>query len=173
MFHRKSIRLPPATYFGKQTYFVTICANDRRPFLNDHSVGLRLIDNLIDAAANHHFLLHAYCLMPDHVHLLLEGREASSALVPFVHSFKQKTGFAHQSSTGEKLWQPRYYDHVLRDPADIEPIAWYIWLNPVRKNLCRAPQDYPFSGSQTLDWKSRYAPVQTWLPPWKPKSMPP
>jgi putative transposase len=173
MLRRKSIRLPPTTYLGKQTYFITFCTNQRQPIFDDHSVGHRLVENLIATAANHDYLLHAYCLMPDHLHLLLEGREPSSGLVPFIHSFKQKTGFAHQARTSQKLWQPRYHDHVLRDACDVEPIAWYIWLNPVRKNLCQAPQDYPLSGSQTIDWKSRCAPVHTWLPPWKSKTMPP
>jgi putative transposase len=173
MFRRKQFRLSATTYRGKQTYFITICTHQRNSIFSDQTVGLWLIDNLISTAVQQNFLLHAYCVMPDHLHLLLEGRENSTELRPFLYSFKQQTGFAYQSRAGARLWQTRYYDHLLRDPNETETIAWYIWLNPIRKNLCTAPQHFPLSGSQTIDWKSRCAPARLWLPPWRTKTVPP
>ena len=169
MLRRKSIRLAPTTYRGKQIYFITICTDHRRRIFADHSRGFWLIENLLATAAAHDLLLHAYCVMPDHLHLLLEGLKGSTELLPLLHSFKQQTGFAYQSHTRNRLWQRHFYDHVLRKPGDAETIAWYIWLNPVRRNLCVAPQQYPLSGSQTIDWKSRCPPAPSWLPPWKAK----
>jgi putative transposase len=123
-------------------------------------------------AAKKEFSVPAYCVMPDHLHLLLEGLQETSDLQSFIHSFKQSTGFAYQSQFHTQLWQSRYYDHVLRRACDTETVAWYVWLNPVRKGLCTAPQEYPLSGLQTIDWKNRCAPVQMWLPPWKLKPVP-
>jgi putative transposase len=168
-FRRKKIRLPVTEYRGKQLYFVTLCCEARRPVFASQSAGNWLVKWLTRAAAQHDFAIHAYCVMPDHVHVLAEAMNDNCALARFVAALKQNTGFAYQQERGRRLWQPRYYDHVLRKPEDTEAVAWYIWLNPVRKGLCSAPQDYPLSGSLTLEWKQRCAPEHAWSPPWKPK----
>ena len=54
---------------------------------------------------------------------------------------------------GEHLWQISYYDHVLRVEEaiePIEPIALYIWNNPVRGGLVSHRIDYPHSGPADL-----------------------
>ena len=60
-----------------------------------------------------------------------------------------------------------YYDHILRGSDGIEDVACYIWSNPVRKGLCAIPQDYPYSGSQTIAWMRRMEIGTTWIAPWK------
>jgi hypothetical protein len=49
-----------------------------------------------------------------------------------------------------RLWQPQYYDHVLRDEEDTLRVARYIIVNPVRAGLVTSPRDYPFSGSDVM-----------------------
>ncbi|GAC1641737.1 MAG: hypothetical protein NVS9B14_23410 [Candidatus Acidiferrum sp.] len=143
------------------------CTQDRRPVFVKSTVCQFILHNLANAATARNYSIHAYCLMPDHLHFLTEAAESSCALPGFVSFFKQKTGFPYQKKTRQRLWQPRYYDHVLRKPEDVEPAAWYIWTNPVRKGLCAEPQHYPYSGSFTVDWKNRCAPAQLWTPTWK------
>ncbi len=48
---------------------------------------------LLDSAVSNSFQVHAYCLMPDHVHLLVEGAITLSNLLEFVRVFKMKTSF--------------------------------------------------------------------------------
>ena len=172
-FQRKKIRLPSSRYTGKQIYFVTLCCDDRRPFFANESLGHWLVTELLKSAAEESFAIHAYCVMPDHVHLLVEGMSETCDLIRLISSFKQQTAFYYKKKSGRRLWQPRYYDHVLRKAVATDAVAWYTWLNPVRKSLCSAPQDYPLSGSLTLDWRSRCSSAHTWVPPWKaPKKMP-
>ena len=134
----------------------------------DEAVGSWVVACLQNAAAKHDFAIHAYCVMPDHLHILAEALAATAELVPFVSSFKQETGFAYQKRLHRRLWQPRYYDRILRKAEECESVDWYIWLNPVRKGICVAPQKYPLSGSFTiLDWRERCAPRESWVPPWK------
>lgn len=52
--------------------------------------------------------------MPDHVHFLCEGLSDASDLVRFVDAFKQRTAYEFKKTHGERLWQMRYYDHILR-----------------------------------------------------------
>ena len=170
---RKKIRLSASRYVGKQIYFLTLCTHQRRAAFADLSVGHWVLSRLLGACTKHGFAVHAYCAMPDHLHILAEALAADGGLGRFVSSFKQETGFAYQKRFRRRLWQPRYYDHILRKPEESERVAWYIWLNPVGKGICISPQEYPLSGSFTfLDWRDRCAPTETWLPPWKVAKMP-
>jgi putative transposase len=170
---RKKIRLSASRYVGKQIYFLTFCTDERHAAFSNLSVGHWVLTRLLGASTKHEFGIRAYCAMPDHLHILTEALAADSGLVQFVSSFKQETGFAYQKRFHRRLWQPRFYDHILRKPEESERVAWYIWLNPVRKGLCISPQEYPLSGSFTFwDWRDRCAPVESWLPPWKVAKMP-
>ncbi len=108
--------------------------------------------------------------MPDHVHFLCEGLSDTSDLVQFVDAFKQRTAYEFKKTHGGRLWQMRYYDHILRPKEVIEDVACYIWWNPVRKGLCDDPHVYPLSGSQTIDWMKHRSPRTNWTPPWKPNT---
>ena len=52
-----------------------------------------------------------------------------------------------------KLWQPSFYDHVLRKDEDLLETVKYIYNNPVRKEIVAHYRDYPLSGSFELDKK--------------------
>jgi putative transposase len=164
---RKAIRLPRDTYEGRGWYFLTLCCHDRRPLFRDPEISAWLVGKLKSQAADYGFLLHAWCVMPDHLHLLVEGASESSNVLEFIACFKQCTGFEAKRKVRGKLWQRYSFDHVLRPNDSLDPIAWYIWMNPVRANLCAAPEDYPFSGSLTFEWKRKNPPIESWVPPWK------
>jgi putative transposase len=166
-FNRKNIRLAPLNYLGYGTYFVTICTHDRIPHFADTSLGHVTLGHLISLSGRHSFLLHAFCLMPDHLHLLAEGSSPQSNLLRFITAFKQRTAFAHKNRADDPLWQTKFYDHILRAPDQLESVACYIWANPVRKGLSGDAALYPLSGSQTLDWKELCENSNLWLPPWK------
>lgn len=89
----------------------------------------------------------AYCVMPDHLHLLVEGQTERAALKAFVKLAKQRTGFAFKRRYGAVLWQEGYYEHVLRDEEPTPAVVAYIVDNPVRKGLVETPADYPYWGS--------------------------
>ena len=163
---RKKIRLPGSEYWGQKSYFVTICCESRRKVFAEAGWAERIIQRLLNNAKAHQFAIHAYCAMPDHFHFLAEGRSESSDLIRFVTQFKQQT--AHEfGTTHERLWQRYFYDHILRGRNGLDAVAWYIWMNPVRKGLCKEPEDYPLSGSMTVEWKRKKRPADPWKPPWK------
>ncbi|MGB7844780.1 MAG: transposase [Candidatus Acidiferrum sp.] len=110
---------------------------------------------------------HAFCLMPDHLHLLAEGAHAHSDLREYIRLFKQHSAFELRKFSRNRLWEKSYYDYVLRPADSIESVACYIWWNPVRKHLCAFPREYPFTGSQTIDWMTHSAAASDWTAPWK------
>ena len=93
-------------------------------------MGLWVIQLLPSSAARFGFVLHAYCVMPKHIHILAEATSESCQLPRFISNFEQRTGYLYQQRVGRRFWQTRYYDHLLRRPEDAEAVAWYLWLNP-------------------------------------------
>ncbi|HLZ12608.1 MAG TPA: transposase [Candidatus Acidoferrum sp.] len=170
--HRKNPRLSAKNYFGRQSYFITICCDRRTQYLAAAPFALHVVQIFLECAAKHSFLAHAYCVMPDHIHFLAEGTCADSDLREFVRLFKQRTAFAFRKRRGLPLWEMSYYEHILRPADAVEEVATYIWWNPVRKNLCPTPQEFPFSGSQTIDWMNRALLGTRWSAPWKAKKRP-
>ena len=166
-FYQKQLRLSKNNYLGRRAYFVTLCTQNRTTFFSELSATSWLRQKLIAAAAEFKFALHAYCVMPDHVHFVCEGLAETCALDNFVKSFKQRTAYEFNKTKHTGLWQGRYYDHILRPNESIEEVACYIWWNPVRKALCAHPHHCPFSGSQTLDWMKSSSAAPQWQPPWK------
>ena len=149
---RRNTRLVRENYLGRRTYFVTICCDRRTPHLRERPVAIRAMGLLIECAARHSFLLHAFCLMPDHAHILAGGMGEDCDLLGFIRVFKLRTAFEFRKSHRCQLWEKSYYDHILRPLEPVEQVAAYTWWNPVRKGLCAHPRDFPYSGSQTIDW---------------------
>jgi putative transposase len=167
MCRSKNIRLAALSYVGQQHYFVTICCSNRRKIFTDQNRCTRLLELLRAECAARNFAVHAYCLMPDHFHFLAEGLQPSSDLLNLTKTFKLKTSRAYVRRTGQILWQRKFYDHILRPHESPESVAWYIWLNPVRKGLSATVEAYPFSGSFTSSIQRTDPPAITWLPPWR------
>jgi REP element-mobilizing transposase RayT len=90
---RKDIRLPSDHYVGQRIYFVTICCEGRAPFFSPAHRCKIAIEALERASDSMHFLAHAYCVMPDHTHILAEGNTSDANLVRFVAHWKQSTGY--------------------------------------------------------------------------------
>jgi len=168
--NRKNVRLPPEYYRGRHIHFVTICCDHRKPYLRQTNTAQSVLDVLKQSAANHSFQLHAFCIMPDHLHLLAQGTEPTCDLREFIRVLKLRSAFLFKKSHGARLWEMSYYDHTLRRSESVGEIACYIWWNPVRKNLCACPQDFPFSGSQTIEWMQRSKFASSWSAPWNRKA---
>jgi putative transposase len=166
-FRRKNIRLHPTRYRGRGRYFITICCEGRRCIFSEPKQAEAIIDQFEIASGKYKFAANAYCVMPDHFHALVDGFGQDSDLLLFVRGFKQVTTRAFSGGTGISLWQKKFYDHILRTEDSPEAVAWYIWMNPVRKGFCSEPDEYPYSGSLTMDWKKSVHPIEIWTPAWK------
>jgi len=105
--------------------------------------------------------------MPDHLHLILMGQRESADLAAVVKAFKgAATAVARQKGV-RNLWEKSFYDHVLRSGEEIDEVAWYVFMNPVRAGLLKRMEDWPHSGSFLFEWRSRNEPAREFVPPWK------
>ena len=89
--------------------------------------------------------------MPDHIHLLIEGKTENADMIKFISIFKQRTAFWFNRRYNIRLWQPGYYEHVLRKDEATSAVARYIFENPVRKGIVSNYLQYPYSGSFELN----------------------
>jgi putative transposase len=134
-------------YLGLNRYSLTFCVRARKQVFVTHGTVATTLMCFRETATQERFSVLAYCLMPDHTHLLVEGLEDRSNLRRFAKLAKQRSGSQHKSIHGERLWQEGYYDHVLRSDESATAIARYILENPVRAGLVTHPSEYPYLGS--------------------------
>jgi len=100
--------------------------------------------------------LHAYVIMPDHVHLLLTPI-AEWSLAKILQGIKGFTARQINRCLGRKgtFWQDESFDHLVRNELDWLDKFTYIHDNPVKSGLCNRPQDYPFSSLVTMHSEGR------------------
>ena len=165
----KRPRLKDFDYVGLYRYFLTFCTKERATrFVSSEVVDL-VMTQILHAAQEREFAVHAYVVMPDHLHLLVHGASESSDLNAFASLAKQRSGYAYSRSQRGTLWQPSYYEHVLREEEDDLRVIWYIVNNPVRAGLAEDPESYPFLGSATYSISAiQRALSEDPRPPWQP-----
>ena len=90
----------------------------------------------------------AYCLMPNHVHLVVvpEQKDSLAKLFRFVHRYYARRINLRENWSGH-LWQERFHSFVM-DERHLLAAVRYTELNPVRACLCRAPVDWQWSSAR-------------------------
>jgi len=147
---RYTPRLATFDYVGTYRYSLTFCTFHRRP----HFISADIIEPIAlkfsQCAERHRFAISAYCFMPDHVHLLIEGLTGSSSALPFISAAKQATGYWFKKLRNEPLWQRSGWDRIVRSDQQTIEVVRYLLMNPVRAGLVDSPLEYPFSGSEVF-----------------------
>jgi putative transposase len=129
-------------------YHVTQRGNRRQQtFFEDGDYGLYR-DLLAEAARRAGSEIWAYCLMPNHVHLIVVPADEHGLRRTFADAHRRYTGFinARQRWTGH-LWQGRY-GAVAMDEVHLIHAARYVALNPVRARLCDRAEQWTWSSAR-------------------------
>jgi len=114
---------------------------------------------LTETAMLHHhgrrFQMLAWIIMPNHVHALLQiGQIPLSKIVQNWKSIIAVQGNKILGRTGA-FWQPDYWDRFMRDEEQKLKAIRYVENNPVKANLCRTPEQWPFSSARFRDPETR------------------
>jgi len=146
--HRKKIRLSPEIYHIVDIpCSVTIATKKKQRIFSNQHLAHDFVALLRRQCEHNKIPLYAYCVMPDHVHLLISASERES-IIEFVREIKSlSTKMAWQHGYSGTIWQRSFYDHFLRKDEDCKMVANYIVHNPVRAGIVQHWQNYPFSGS--------------------------
>ncbi|MDZ7412380.1 MAG: hypothetical protein ONB15_02465 [candidate division KSB1 bacterium] len=98
------------------------------------------------------YYLLCHCIMPNHVHLVIEPFASAVAQVgnlryllsPILHSIKRHTAVQANRILRRRgpFWQHESYDHVVRDEEELARIVWYVAHNPVKAELTARWNDW-------------------------------
>jgi putative transposase len=127
---------------------VTFCTWQHRQLFPVEIYARLFLKTLYHYRRDGHFLLHAFALMPDHVHLLITpSRDVT--LERAVQLIKGGYSHALGAIRGRKgeVWQRGFTDHRIRDSEDFAQHRNYIHQNPVRAHIIVASSEYRYCSS--------------------------
>jgi putative transposase len=135
---------PTRLFSPPGTYFVSFSTFQRRRFFVVESYSRLFLKTLYHYRRLRRFQLHAFVLMPDHVHLLFTPSrdttlERAMQLI--------KGGYSHavgQQISRREIWQKGFTDHRIRDAQDFAGYCIYIHQNPVMGKLVANPHEYRY-----------------------------
>jgi putative transposase len=129
-------------------------------YLRQPEIARLVVGSIHKGAELAHYELHAFVVMANHVHLLVDPKISSS------HPWKSLKGVTAREAnrilgrTGQPFWQKESYGHWVRDQTEFERIRAYLESNPVKAGLVEVAEQYPWSSAgveKSLDAARRSA----------------
>ena len=154
---RKPIRIENYDYSAPGAYFVTICTANREKCLwgdcrgelcSPDNVLLSDIGIVIDKEIQKMNTVYEavdidkYCIMPDHIHLLLVIKTDADGRTQFAPTISRVVKQFKGSITkqiGQSIWQKSFYEHGIRNQQDYDEIWKYMENNPLKYIQKRTP----------------------------------
>lgn len=127
-----------------RTYFTTFGTAGRREVFKVHANADLMISTVMGYRAQGKFTVHAFVIMPDHVHVLLTpapevSLEKAIQLMKGGFSFRLKSNF--------DVWERGHFDRRIKDQQAYEACVAYIHNNPIEKHMVAAAREYAFSSA--------------------------
>jgi putative transposase len=146
----KTMAIPTrATSHG--TFFINTQTWNRQRLFQNREAAELFLETLQHYRREGHYKLHAFVVMPDHIHLLITPQiitlERAVQLI--------KGGFSRRLEAKFPVWQKGFTDRRMRDRADFLVHKNYIYENPVRACLCQRAEDFPYSSAYRQTHTSR------------------
>jgi len=131
-------------HFSNQPVFVTVVTYRRIPIFEDETQVLMLRQILGELKKEIPFQNIAWTILPDHFHWIFApesgGKETMSKVM-----YNLKRRFSLRCERKGKVWQKRYYDHVIRNEEDLRRHLDYVHFNPVKHGYAATPAKWPAS----------------------------
>ncbi|MBI5782575.1 MAG: transposase [Gammaproteobacteria bacterium] len=139
------------------TFFFTVVTHERQPTLTTEAARTALREAIQQARTTLPFQIDAWVLLPDHLHCLWtlpEGdanfsarwaiikRRVSGACAAEINTPRSDS---ERKRNEHAFWQRRFWEHQIRDDADMARHLDYIHWNPVKHGLVKAVKDWPYS----------------------------
>jgi putative transposase len=131
------------------TFFITVCTHRREPLL------LKDIDLFWKSWKD--TKPKAWAILPDHFHIIIDTQD--NDISEIVHNFKITYSrlFRKRIRPG-RIWQNRFWDHLIRSELDYQRHLYYIHFNPVKHLLTDDPFSYEHSSIRAFFDKDDPAP---------------
>ncbi|AOU96636.1 addiction module toxin RelE [Acidihalobacter yilgarnensis] len=131
--------------FSGALYHVTSRGDRREPIVEDDEDRLTFLRVLAEVVGQFNWICHAYCLMTNHYHLVIETPDGnlSKGMRQLNGVYTQATNRRHHKSG--HLFQGRFKGILVDKDHYLLELARYVVLNPVRAGMVKHPNDYPWS----------------------------
>ena len=157
-------------YIPGGTYFFTLVTYCRRPLFK-HLGNVQLLRNAVaKAKAEKPFKIVAAVILPDHIHFIWQlppddsnySQRISRLKVLFTRAYKavnpstlelSKSRYKHRESD---IWQRRFWEHLIKDEADLQQHLDYIHYNPVKHRFVSCPHLWEYSSFSRWVGRGRY-----------------
>lgn len=126
-------------------YHITARGNDRREIYKSRSDYEKFKEYVKGAQEKYSFILHAYVLMTNHYHLIIETPQANLRKIMHYVNGSYTTYFNTKRKRSGHLFQGRYKSHLVERDSYLLELSRYLHLNPVRAKIVERPEDYPYS----------------------------
>jgi putative transposase len=148
----------PRLYFPGAVYHVILRGNAGQDIFSRDKDRLRFYFFIEEGRERFNYLIHAFCLMRNHVHLVLQVGEISISRVLQNLSQRYTVWVNRQKGRTGHLFQGRYKAILIDADRYLLALVRYIHLNPIRAGIARVPEDYHWSshraylGREQLPW---------------------
>jgi len=116
------------------THALTILTHQRRTIFTRTANADLLLEILFRHRSQNRYQLHAFAIMPDHIHVLITPSQEHS-LPRCIQFLKGSFSHAVREHYKGEVWHPGHYEHRIRDAEDFQNQKAYIAQNPTRRNL--------------------------------------
>jgi putative transposase len=142
-------------------YHVTSRGNEKKPVFRDDQDRTNFLNTIQHVIKRYHWICHAYCLMDNHYHLLIETPDGNLAL-----GMRQLNGvytqlFNKRHARVGHLFQGRYKAILIQKDTHLLEVCRYVVLNPVRAKMVQAPEQWSWSSYQATAGKALCHPCLT------------
>ena len=141
-------------------YHVTSRGNERKAVFKSNSDRVKFLEYLESASQRYDALIHAYCLMDNHYHLLLETPSANISQIMRHINGAYTTYFNIKRDRSGHLFRGRYNAILVDIDEYAKQLSRYIHLNPVRAKMVLSPEEYEWSSYRAYIGKQKPA---NWL----------
>jgi putative transposase len=158
-------RLPTGWYTGYAWVHWSMTIRERKRGWLDDAMHARIRELLLHTVARHHLVAPAYCLMPDHAHILWLGVAPVSDQLAAAAFFRRYWN-RELRPRGFEL-QKQGYDHVLneheRNPTAFEDTVLYVLGNPQRAGWVKDWRDWQFLGAVAAGYPDTDPRADGWM----------
>lgn len=132
-------------YKGHHRYLLKMQTRKRKGVFCDTPVMMEMLKVLREGCVQHHFVVHAYCILPDEIALVIQGKAEQADMKAFVRTIRI-TSRSRISTVGE-LWSRTYTERVLRKTENTRDLVRSVILLAETQKPQQGTKVRPISGS--------------------------
>ena len=135
-------------YLPDHRYFFTVVTHNRFNLFSDDKNVQLLKAAFRYVQSRKYFKIDAICILPNHLHCIWTIPEDSNYSIRWQMiktNFSRQYRYKNPGSVQKKLWQPRFWEHVIRDRDDWQRHVDYIHYNPVKHGLVASAKEWKYS----------------------------